>query len=60
MVKPRDVVCGNTLVALRLALRGSGCDVHGSNLKVVSPVGLVTYPDVFVRCSPIEVIILIS
>jgi hypothetical protein len=29
--------------------RDSGA-VHGSNLKVVSPVGMVTYPDLLVRC----------
>lgn len=48
-----DLACGNALVALRAALRGRGCDVHGSNLKVVTPSGLVTYPDVFVRCGPL-------
>lgn len=51
--RAHDLVCGNILVALRLALRGRGCDVHGSRLKVVSPSGLVTYPDVFVRCGPL-------
>ncbi len=43
-------------LAMRMAtsladrLRGGPCIVHGSNLKVVSPRGDVTYPDVFVRC----------
>ena len=27
--------------------------MHGSNLKIVSPAGMVTYPDVFVRCGPL-------
>jgi Uma2 family endonuclease len=48
-----DVVAGNILAALHRALRGSDCDVHGSNLKIVSPAGMVTYPDVFVRCGPL-------
>jgi Uma2 family endonuclease len=48
--RAHDLIAGNMLVALRLALRGRGCDVHGSNLKLVSPVGMVTYPDLFVRC----------
>jgi Uma2 family endonuclease len=51
--RAHDVVAGNILAALHLALRGQGCDVHGSNLKIVSPVGMVTYPDVFVRCGPL-------
>jgi Uma2 family endonuclease len=38
---------------MHVALRGRGCDVHGSNLKIVSPAGMVTYPDVFVRCGPL-------
>jgi Uma2 family endonuclease len=51
--RAHDLIAGNTLVALRRAIRRSGCDVHGSNLKVVSPVGMVTYPDLFVRCGPL-------
>lgn len=51
--RAHDLVAGNVLTALRLALRDRGCDVHGSNLKVVSPAGMVTYPDVFVRCGPL-------
>ena len=51
--RAHDVVAGNLLAALHLALRGKDCDVHGSNLKVVSPAGMVTYPDVFVRCGPL-------
>jgi Uma2 family endonuclease len=42
--RAHDVVAGNILAALHLALRGQGCDVHGSNLKIVSPVGMVTCP----------------
>jgi Uma2 family endonuclease len=51
--RAHDLVAGNILAALHVALRGRDCDVHGSNLKVVSPAGMVTYPDVFVRCGPL-------
>jgi Uma2 family endonuclease len=51
--RAHDVVAGNILAALHGALRGQDCDVHGSNLKIVSPAGMVTYPDVFVRCGPL-------
>lgn len=51
--RAHDLVAGNLLAALHVALRASECDVHGSNLKVVSPAGMVTYPDVFVRCGPL-------
>jgi Uma2 family endonuclease len=52
--RARDLVAGNLLTALHVALRGRDCDVHGSNRKVVSPAGMVTYPDVFVRCGPLD------
>jgi len=51
--RAHDLVAGNTLTALRVTLRGRECDVHGSNLKVTSPAGMVTYPGVFVRCGPL-------
>ena len=40
--RARDVVAGNILSALHAALRDKNCDVHGSNLKIVSPAGMVT------------------
>jgi Uma2 family endonuclease len=52
--RAHDLVAGNLLTALHVALRGRDCDVHGFNLKVVSPAGMVTYPDVFVRCGPLD------
>ena len=51
--RAHDLVAGNILTALHVALRGRDCDVHGSTLKVVSRAGMVTYPDVFVRCGPL-------
>lgn len=52
--RAHDLVSGNLLAALRPQVAGRGCDVHGSNLKVVSPVGMVSYPDVFIRCGPLD------
>jgi Uma2 family endonuclease len=51
--RAHDVVAGNILAGLHSALRERDCDVHGSNLKILSPAGMVTYPDVFVRCGPL-------
>jgi Uma2 family endonuclease len=45
-----DLVGMNIGGALRAALRGGTCFVHGSNLKIRSPDGASMYPDVFVRC----------
>jgi Uma2 family endonuclease len=51
--RAHDLVAGNILAALHPMLRRRNCDVHRSNFKVVSPAGMVTYPDVFVRCGPL-------
>ncbi len=53
--RAHDLIAVNLLTALRGALRGGGgrCDVHGSNLKVILPVGMMTYPDLLVRCGPL-------
>lgn len=50
-----DQIAVNIATALRIRLRGTGCFVHGSNLKVVArESGSVLYPDVFVhRGAPI-------
>jgi Uma2 family endonuclease len=47
-----DLLSANAIGLLRQALSGSGCRVHGSNLKVRSPANAVMYPDCFVRCGP--------
>lgn len=48
-----DLIASNLLRILGNALGGGPCFVHGSNLKIRSPTGTVTYPDAFVRCGPI-------
>ena len=48
-----DAIAMNIGIALGPRLRGSGCRVHGSNLKVTSDLARSSvYPDAFVRCGP--------
>jgi YD repeat-containing protein len=44
----------NVLTALRGAVRPKGCSAFGSDLRVKTPDGLFTYPDVMVVCGPIS------
>jgi Uma2 family endonuclease len=41
---------GNVFSALRVVLAGSACEVFASDLRVLTPGGLYTYPDVMVVC----------
>ena len=43
----------NVLTLLRGAVRAKGCSAFGSDLRVKTPDGLFTYPDVMVVCGPI-------
>jgi Uma2 family endonuclease len=45
---------GNIFSALRTALAGSSCEVFASDLRVRTPGGLYTYPDVMVTCNGVE------
>ncbi len=45
-----DEIAGNLFAALHVHLRGGGCRVHGSSLKVRVGDDFY-YPDVFVRCA---------
>jgi len=48
--------CVNISSALRVQLRGRGCQTHSSDLRVrVLETGLATYPDVTVVCRPVEI-----
>lgn len=49
-------IAANVLAALRVGLRGKGCDAFGSDLRVSTPSGLYTYPDVTVVCGKIELL----
>lgn len=44
----------NVLTSLRGAVRQKGCSAFGSDLRVKTPDGLFTYPDVMVVCGPIS------
>jgi Uma2 family endonuclease len=45
---------GNVFAALRTVLAGSGCDVFASDLRLRTPSGLYTYPDVMVVCGGVQ------
>lgn len=48
-------ICANLMISLGSQLRGRGCQVHSSDLRVrVLESGLATYPDVTVICSRAE------
>ncbi len=47
-----DLIGVNVGTLLGQCLRGRGYLVHGSQLKVRSPIGAVMYPSAFVRCGP--------
>ncbi len=44
----------NVLSRLRISLRRHGCRAYGSDLRVNTPAGLYTYPDVSVVCGPLR------
>ena len=43
----------NLLTQLDAQLRGSGCEVFPSDLRLYCPAGLITYPDAQVVCGPL-------
>jgi Uma2 family endonuclease len=47
-------ITGNVFSALRRALESSACEVFASDLRVRTPGGLYTYPDVMVVCNGVE------
>jgi Uma2 family endonuclease len=44
----------NILTHLDTQLRGKGCEVFPSDLRLSCPSGLMTYPDIQVICGPLE------
>jgi len=44
----------NVLISLRGSVRPKSCSAFGSDLRVKTPDGLFTYPDVMVVCGPIS------
>jgi Uma2 family endonuclease len=49
-------ITSNIHARLRTALRGSGCSAFTSDLRVATPGGLYTYPDVSVICGPVALV----
>jgi len=49
-------ITANVITILRMALRQSECSAFGSDLRVQTPRGLFTYPDVMVVCGQIQLI----
>jgi len=47
-------ISANVLAALRIALRGKGCRPFGSDLRIKTPGGFYTYPDVSVICGRVK------
>jgi Uma2 family endonuclease len=45
-----NLIAGNVLALLKQGLRRSRCNVFGSDLRIGTPAGLYTYPDVSVIC----------
>jgi Uma2 family endonuclease len=49
-----NLIASNVLFSLRLGLRGRRCRVYSSDMRVRTPSGLYTYPDVTVVCGKPE------
>ena len=50
-------ISDDLIVSLHTALRETGCDYFGSNLRLaVSADGLYTYPDAIVVCGPVQLL----
>jgi Uma2 family endonuclease len=49
-------IAANVLSALRSSLRDANCGVYGSDLRVQTPGGLYTYPDISVICGEVQLV----
>lgn len=49
-------ITSNVHALLRTRLRGSGCSAFTSDLRIATPGGLYTYPDVSVICGTVELV----
>jgi Uma2 family endonuclease len=47
-------ITGNVYAALRARLQGSNCEAFGGDLRVRTPGGLYTYPDMLVVCGEVQ------
>ena len=51
---PHNEITANLLTELRVGLRNLDCGVYGSDLRIQTPSGLYTYPDLSVICNGVE------
>jgi Uma2 family endonuclease len=47
-------IAANVLSEFRAALRDTNCGVYGSDLRILTPTGLYTYPDISVICGQVQ------
>jgi Uma2 family endonuclease len=47
-------IAANVLSEFRTALRDADCGVYGSDLRILTPSGLYTYPDISVICGQVQ------
>lgn len=50
-------IAANILPEFRMQLRAANCGAYGSDLRIRTPSGLYTYPDVSVVCDPVELVV---
>jgi Uma2 family endonuclease len=49
-----NLITGNVFASLRMRIAGSPCRAFGSDLRLRTPGGLLTYPGFSVICGPVE------
>lgn len=49
-----STIAGNMFAALKLKLRGKSCQPNNSDMRIETPNGLITYPDVSIFCGKPE------
>ena len=53
---PHNEITANILSEFRMGLRGTNCGAYGSDLRVQTPSGLYTYPDISVICGHVQLV----
>jgi Uma2 family endonuclease len=53
---PHNEIVANVLSSWRTALRHTDCGAYGSDLRVQTPAGLYTYPDISVICGHVQLV----
>ncbi|MBA2341651.1 MAG: Uma2 family endonuclease [Pyrinomonadaceae bacterium] len=49
-----NLIAGNLFAALKVKLKGTGCDAFINDMRVSTPEGLYTYPDIVAVCDEAE------